>query len=145
MKISLGSDHAGYRLKTAIAAFLRAQSHVVLDRGTDSDASVDYPDFAHAVATDVATGAARFGVLVCSSGIGISIAANKVQDIRAAVCTNEDIAEFSRRHNDANVICFGQKYVTEDMAKKYLALFLTTPFEGGRHERRVKKIEPTGE
>ncbi|MDR2982584.1 MAG: ribose 5-phosphate isomerase B [Puniceicoccales bacterium] len=141
MKISIGSDHAGFRLKSALVDFLRAERHEVLDRGTDSEVSVDYPDFAHLVATDVEKGDARFGVLVCASGIGISIAANKKPGIRAAVCMNEDMAEFCRHHNDANVICFGQKYTTPDMAKKYLKIFLAAEFDGGRHERRIKKLE----
>lgn len=141
MKISLGSDHAGYRLKSTLAAFLQTLGHAVIDHGTDSETSVDYPDFAQAVAADVVNGTARFGVLVCSSGVGISIAANKVHGIRAAVCMNEDISEFSRRHNDANIACFGQKYTTADMAKKYLEIFLRTEFDGGRHERRIGKLE----
>lgn len=141
MKISLGSDHAGFRLRTALITFLQTQGHELIDRGPADEASVDYPDFAQAVATDISSGAARFGVLVCSSGIGISIAANKVPGIRAALCSNEDAAEFSRRHNDANIICFGQKYTTPEMAAKYLAIFLQTEFEGGRHSRRVSKLE----
>ena len=141
MKLSLGSDHAGCKLKTAIAVFLCAQGHEVLDRGTNDETSVDYPDYAKLVAADVRSGVAQFGVLVCATGIGISISANKVPGIRAAACTNEDIAKFSRRHNDANVICFGQKYVTSAMAEKYLRIFLTTEFEGGRHQRRVNKME----
>jgi ribose 5-phosphate isomerase B len=141
MKLTIASDHAGFRLKTHIAGFLRAQGHVVLDRGAGSENSCDYPDFARAAAADVASGAARFGVLVCSSGIGVSIAANKVRGIRAAVCLNEDTAEFSRRHNDANMICFGQKYVTPAMAEKFLRIFLATDFEGGRHQGRIAKIE----
>ncbi|MDR3228409.1 MAG: ribose 5-phosphate isomerase B [Puniceicoccales bacterium] len=141
MKLSIASDHAGFRLKTQLADFLRAQGHELLDHGAESEASCDYPDFARAVAADVASGAARFGVLVCSSGIGVSIAANRVRCVRAAVCLNEDIAEFSRRHNDANIICLGQKYVTTVMAEKFLRIFLATDFEGGRHQRRVEKIE----
>jgi ribose 5-phosphate isomerase B len=101
---------------------------------------VDYPDFAIAVARDVAGGAAERGVVVCTTGIGVSIAANKVHGVRAAICFNEDGAEFCRRHNNANVIAFGQKYITPYMANKLLAIFLATPFDGGRHERRVDKI-----
>lgn len=141
MKISVGSDHAGFKLKTALANFLREQGHEVLDRGTHDETSVDYPNYGKAVAGDVTGGAAERGVLVCSSGIGISIAANKIPGARAALCLNEDAAEFSRRHNDANIICFGQKYVTPEMAKKYLEIFLTTDFEGGRHGRRVGLLE----
>ncbi|MDR0536109.1 MAG: ribose 5-phosphate isomerase B [Puniceicoccales bacterium] len=141
MKISIGSDHAGFSLKTTLAAWLRAQGHDVCDRGTESEASVDYPDFAKAVAGDVATGKSRYGVLVCSSGIGISIAANKVRGIRAALCHNEDAALYSRLHNDANILCFGQKYTTPYTAERCLELFLKTEFEAGRHARRVGKIE----
>ena len=141
MKISIGSDHAGYRLKSAIVRRLKVQGHKILDCGTDSEASVDYPDFAQAVAREVSGGNALFGVLICSSGIGISIAANKMPGIRAALCMNEDMAEFSRRHNNANIICLGQKYVGEDMAEKLVEIFLHTNFEGGRHQCSVGKIE----
>ncbi len=140
MKISLGADHAGVDLKDSIAQALRAAGHEIVDRGTHGHDSVDYPDFAAAVASDVAGGQAERGVLVCSTGIGISIAANKVPKIRAALVHNEDGAEFCRRHNDANIICFGQKYITPYMGQKLALIFLNTAFEGGRHERRVDKI-----
>ncbi len=140
MKISLGADHAGVDLKDSLVQALRAAGHEVLDRGTHGHDSVDYPDFAVAVGNDVAGGVAERGVLVCSTGIGISIAANKIHKVRAALCHNEDGAEFCRRHNDANIICFGQKYITPYMAQKMTLIFLNTPFEGGRHERRVEKI-----
>ncbi|MDR1497165.1 MAG: ribose 5-phosphate isomerase B [Puniceicoccales bacterium] len=141
MKISVGSDHAGYKLKTALAQHLREGGREVIDRGTDSELSVDYPDFAHAVAEDVTTGKASFGVLVCSSGIGVSIAANKTPGVRAALCVNDEIATFSRSHNNANVICFGQKFTSAEDATRWLDIFLTTAFEGGRHARRIGKIE----
>ena len=140
MKISLGSDHGGVDLKDALVQALRAGGHEVQDRGTHGHHSVDYPDFALAVSRDVVSGAAERGIVVCTTGIGVGIAANKVHGIRAAVCFNEDSAEFCRRHNDANVICFGQKYFTPYMALKLTNIFLTTAFEGGRHERRVEKI-----
>ncbi len=140
MRIAIASDHAGFELKNALVEHLRAEGHEVSDLGTHTKDSVDYPDFGKAVGDAVAASEAERGVLVCSSGIGIAIAANKVPGIRAALVMNEDMAEFSRRHNDANIIAFGQKYTTPDMAKKYLALFLTTAFEGGRHERRVGKL-----
>jgi ribose 5-phosphate isomerase B len=140
MKISLGSDHAGVDLKDILARALQAAGHEILDRGTHGHESVDYPDFAQIVSRDVAGGAAERGVLVCSTGIGISIAANKMPGIRAALCHNEDGAEFCRRHNDANIICFGQKYITPYLAQKLTLIFLDTAFEGGRHERRVEKI-----
>ncbi|MDR1817584.1 MAG: ribose 5-phosphate isomerase B [Puniceicoccales bacterium] len=142
MTVSIGSDHAGFALKEHLAAVLRGRDGtVVLDRGTHSDASCDYPDFAKAVAADVAAGAARFGVLVCSTGIGICIAANKVAGVRAALCANEDAAEMCRRHNDANILCLGARHTTPPLAEKYLRVFLDTGFEGGRHARRVAKIE----
>ncbi|MDR2429441.1 MAG: ribose 5-phosphate isomerase B [Puniceicoccales bacterium] len=142
MKISLASDHAGYRLKEAIAAHLRAQGHDIQDHGPHDEKAVDYPDSALAVATGIRDGAAPFGILVCSTGIGISIAANKHPGIRAALCMNEDMAEYSRRHNNANILCLGQKYTTPDMAEKYIALFLSTPFDAGeRHQRRISKID----
>lgn len=140
MRLALASDHAGFELKNTLVAHLREQGHEVADLGTDSLASVDYPDFGKALAETVVAGNAERGILVCSSGIGISIAANRVAGARAAVVMNEDMAEFCRRHNDANIICFGQKYLTPEMAKKYLGIFLATEFEGGRHQRRVGKM-----
>jgi RpiB/LacA/LacB family sugar-phosphate isomerase len=140
MRLALGSDHAGFDLKNILVTHLRAEGHDVTDLGTHTKDSVDYPDFGKAVAEAVVSGAAVYGVLVCSSGIGITMAANKVAGIRCANVLNEDMAEFTRRHNDANVIAFGAKYVTPDMAKKYLGIFLATAFEGGRHGRRVEKL-----
>lgn len=140
MRIALASDHAGFELKNALVAHLRAGGHEVSDLGTHTADSVDYPDFGKAVGEAVAAGTVERGVVVCSSGIGISIAANKVHGVRSALVMNEDMAEFSRRHNDANIIAFGQKYITPDMAKKYLGIFLATAFEGGRHGRRVGKM-----
>jgi ribose 5-phosphate isomerase B len=140
MKISLGADHGGVDLKDSLALALRAAGHEILDRGTHGHESVDYPDYAVLVSHDVVSGAAERGIVVCTTGIGISIAANKVPGIRAALCFNEDGAEFCRRHNNANVIAFGQKYITPYMALKMTEIFLRTAFEGGRHERRVGKI-----
>ncbi len=140
MRLALASDHAGFELKNILVAHLREMGLEVADLGTHAKDSVDYPDYGKAVAEAVVGGKADFGVVVCSSGIGISIAANKVPGARCALVMNEDMAEFTRRHNDANVIAFGQKYVTPDMAKKYLGIFLSTAFEGGRHARRVGKL-----
>lgn len=140
MKISLGSDHGGFDLKNALVQALREDGHEIIDRGAYGHESVDYPDFGEAVAHDVVSGEADFGAVVCTTGIGISISANKVRGARAALCHNEDAAEFCRRHNNANIICFGQKYDTPYMAVKMTRLFLATPFDGGRHERRVEKI-----
>lgn len=141
MKIALGADHGGVDLKDYLVNFLAQEGHEVADLGTHGHESVDYPDYAEAVAHMVAKGEAERGVVICTSGIGVSITANKVHGIRAAVCHNEDAAEFSRRHNDANVICFGQKYNTPYMASKMLNIFLSTNFEGGdRHCRRIDKM-----
>ena len=141
MIIALGSDHAGLPLKRVLLAALEAGGHSVLDAGTHEEASVDYPDFAHLVADKVATGAAAFGVLVCGSGIGMSITANRHKAIRAVVLHNTTEARLTRAHNDANIACFGARTLGVEVALDALAAFLATPFEGGRHERRVEKIE----
>lgn len=141
MKISLGMDHAGLALRPAVETYLKNHNIEIIDHGTHTPDSVDYPDFAQLVGQDVATGNADFGILMCSSGIGMSISANKVKGVRAALVQNEDNAEFSRRHNDANVICMGQKYLDLPSAQKLLDIFLKTPFDGGRHERRVNKVK----
>lgn len=144
MKISIGADHGAVELRLALIDVLREDGHEVLDRGTQTRDSVDYPAYAHAVAQDVVQGRAEFGVLMCTTGIGISISANKVPGARAALVYNEDGAEFCRRHNNANIICLGGKYHTPYLAAKYLRLFLATPFEGGRHARRVGQMEDMG-
>lgn len=141
MKISIGSDHAGFELKEILAGYLRQRGAEVVDCGTHSKESVDYPDFAQAVARDVAAGTSDFGVLVCWTGVGISIAASKVPGIRAVNCYNAEMAALARQHNNANVIAFGQKFIAPDDAKAWLDIFLKTEFEGGRHARRVAKLE----
>ncbi|HZN61927.1 MAG TPA: ribose 5-phosphate isomerase B [Planctomycetota bacterium] len=140
MKVILGSDHAGYLAKTALVAALKKAGHSVIDAGTDSPDSVDYPDFAAQVANAVASADAERGVLVCGTGIGMSMAANKVHGARAAVVTNEFTAEMSRRHNDANIICLGARVLPAEKMEEYVRIFLATPFEGGRHAGRVGKI-----
>jgi len=140
MKISIGSDHGGFELKEVVKAAILEAGHEPIDHGTHSTESVDYPVYGEAVAKDVTEGRADFGVAICTTGLGISIAVNKVHGARGAVCHNEDAAEFSRRHNNANIICFGQKYDTPYMAAKMLNIFIKAEFEGGRHERRVEKI-----
>jgi RpiB/LacA/LacB family sugar-phosphate isomerase len=142
LAIALGADHAGFALKEELKRHLTAQGVTVQDFGTQSDASSDYPDFGRAVAQRVAARTARFGVLVCSSGIGMSIAANKVPGVRAALAWNEETAALSRSHNDANVLCLAAKFTDAATAKRMLDLFFVTKFEGGRHERRVLKLEP---
>ncbi len=140
MKIALGADHAGFELKEKIKQKLAAEGITVDDRGTTSTASVDYPDYARAVGEEVAAHGADLGILVCSTGIGMSIAANKVPGIRAAKVDTEFEAERSREHNDANVLTMGADTVSQDEAFKIVDKWLSTSFAGGRHERRVEKI-----
>ena len=140
MKIAIAADHAGFALKEHLRASLQAEGYEVADHGTTSAESVDYPDYAGQVAHDVAGGKADRGVLVCSTGIGMSIAANKVHGIRAALVTNEDQAHLTRHHNNANVIALGARYTDEAAADRLVKIFLETGFDGGRHERRVEKI-----
>jgi ribose 5-phosphate isomerase B len=140
--LSFGSDHCGLALRRDLIAALRSQGYGILDRGTETAESCDYPDYAHAVAADVNAGRAKFGILVCTTGIGISIAANKVPGIRAALVQSADAAGLSRRHNDANVLCLGAKYVDLPLALACVEAFLTAEFEAGRHCRRVDKLEP---
>ncbi len=140
MKISVGADHAGYLLKNRLADILRRRGHEVVDRGTLTADSCDYPDFAAAVARDVVSGEAERGILVCSTGIGMSIAANKVPGIRAAVASNQDQVRLTRSHNDANILTLGARYTDEATAASLVDTFLETGFDGGRHARRVEKI-----
>ena len=140
MKVFAGCDHAGLRLKRHLIAHLRERGHEVVDLGTDSEESCDYPDFAVAVARSVRDQPGTFGLLVCDTGVGISIAANKVRGIRSVVASNNEIAQRARSHNDANVVCFGQRFVSEAAAVETLQTFLTTAPDGGRHSRRVAKI-----
>lgn len=140
MKIAIGCDHAGFPYKDDIVAMLQAQGHMVLDFGTNSLESVDYPDFAHEVAKAVESGSADRGVLLCGSGNGVAITANKHQGIRCALCWMEEIAALARQHNNANVIALPARYVPEIVARAMVRVFLSTDFEGGRHERRVGKI-----
>lgn len=142
MKISIGSDHGGYQLKTEIKNHLIANGYEVVDFGTNSNDSCDYPDFAYGAAKAVSCGEVDFGVVVCTTGMGVSMVANKVKGVRCALCHNENCAEMTRRHNDANMIAFGQKYVSTEVALKAVDIFLTTEFEkeNDRHVRRVNKI-----
>ncbi|MBI4878232.1 MAG: ribose 5-phosphate isomerase B [Planctomycetes bacterium] len=142
MKIAVGADHAGAGLKDRLCAFLRELGHEALDLGTRGGASVDYPDFAHAVAGAVAAGQAERGILVCGTGQGMAMAANRHQGVRAAVCRDLFDTGLARRHNDANVLCVGARVVGEGLAEEMTRVFLETGFEGGRHQRRVDKIGP---
>ena len=141
MIISAGADHGGFELKDKLVAMLRKEGYEVIDNGTNSPDSVDYPDFAKSVARDILEKKADFGLLVCGSGIGISIAANRFKGIRAALVTNDDYARLSRQHNNANIIALGGRFTSYEDAEKWLKIFLSTPFEGGRHERRIEKID----
>jgi len=144
--IAIASDHAGYALKTQLKKDLMDLGYSVLDLGADSLESVDYPDFGYALAGAMKEGKAKRGVLICGSGIGISMAANRHPEIRAALVHDALGARMSRLHNDANVICFGGRMIGPDTARDCLNVFLTTKFEGGRHKRRVDKLStpPTG-
>lgn len=140
MKITLGADHAGFELKEKIKQYLLDQGIEIDDRGTHSNESVDYPDYAFRVAEEVAAGKADSGILVCGSGIGMSIAANKVHGVRAAHVTSEIEAQLSREHNDANVLAIGGRVLDECAAHKIVDRWLNTEFVGGRHQQRVEKI-----
>jgi ribose 5-phosphate isomerase B len=138
--IALGSDHAGVQLKAAIAEHLRGLGHEVEDLGAHDESSVDYPDFAEAVGKAVTSGRAERGVLICGTGVGISISANKLPGVRAALCGDTFSARMSREHNDANVLCLGARVVGTGLALDIVSTWLDAGFEGGRHQRRLDKI-----
>ena len=140
MRISIGADHAGFALKQHIVEALRQDGHQVDDAGTHSAESCDYPDFAAPVARAVASGAADRGILVCATGAGISIAANKIKGVRAALAYHPEEVQLTRQHNDANILAIGAKFTDAATALQYVKLFLETAFTGGRHERRVYKM-----
>ena len=140
MKIAIGSDHGGFDLKAQLIPALIELGYEVIDCGTNSKESVDYPDFAVIVAENVKNKNADYGVLICTTGEGISMAANKIMGIRSGIAYNDDVASLMRKHNDANIISFGAKYVTFEEALTRIKIFVTTQFEGGRHLRRVEKI-----
>jgi ribose 5-phosphate isomerase B len=140
MRISIGNDHAGPEYKRAIVEMLEKTGHSVINHGTDSSDSVDYPDFGHPVALDVVKGNADFGIVICGSGNGINMTVNKHQGIRAALCWTKEIAELARQHNDANIISIPARYTAVKQAVEMVEVFLKTDFEGGRHQNRVDKI-----
>ena len=142
--IAIGADHGGEALKQHLAALLTAAGHPVTDFGTHGSASVDYPDFAHQVCVAVEAGRARFGVLVCGSGIGMSMAANRHPGIRAAVLHHGTDARLSRAHNNANIACFGARLTGTELVEAALREFLATQYEGGRHDNRIAKLSPKG-
>ncbi len=141
MKIALGADHAGVECKDDILKMLNGLGHEVVDMGTKDETPVDYPDFAAKVAEAVASGGVERGILVCGAGIGMSICANRVKGVRAALCMDEKAAEISRRHNDANVLCLGGRVQSKQNVSRIVDIWLNTPFDGGRHALRVAKID----
>jgi ribose 5-phosphate isomerase B len=140
MKISIGNDHAGPDYKKAIVEMLNAKGYEVINYGTDSTQSVDYPDFGHPVANDVSDGKADFGIVICGSGNGISMTVNKHAKIRAALCWTKEIAMLARQHNDANIISIPARFTSIAQAVEMVDVFLNSEFEGGRHQKRVDKI-----
>ena len=140
MKISIGNDHAGPEYKKAIVEMLKANGYEVTNYGTDSGDSVDYPDFAHPVALDVESKRVDFGIIICGSGNGIAMSANKHQGIRAALCWTKEIAVLARQHNDANIISIPARFTSIPQALEMVQTFLNTDFEGGRHQNRANKI-----
>jgi ribose 5-phosphate isomerase B len=141
MNICIGSDHAGYQLKEKIKNYLQNKGYIVLDEGTNTPESVDYPDFAHRVAQQVLTSKDTQGILICGTGNGISIAANKHKGIRAAVCWNTEVAKLAKQHNNANIISLPARFITEKQAIDILDAFFMAVFEGGRHQNRINKID----
>ena len=140
MKISIGNDHAGYIRKNVLVEYLNKEGHNIKNYGTDTVTSVDYPDFVHPVAKDIVEGNAEFGILLCGSGNGVAITANKYKEVRAALCWNKELANLARAHNNANILCIPSRFITEENLLNIVESFLKTPFEGGRHQRRVDKI-----
>lgn len=140
MKIAIGNDHAGTEYKQAIVKHLEAQGHDVTNFGTNTNDSVDYPDFVHPVAKAVSNSEVDFGILICGSGNGVSMTANKHQKVRAALCWTKEITELARQHNDANILSIPARFTSEPQAVAMVETFLNTPFEGGRHQNRVNKI-----
>jgi ribose 5-phosphate isomerase B len=141
MKIAIGADHAGFALKEKLRAELVGRGHEVVDFGTASEESCDYPDYAQQVGREVSQGRSDRGILVCSTGLGMAIAANKIDGVRASPAISEDAVRLTREHNDANILTLGARYLEEPQAEKLVEVFLNTEFTGGRHARRVAKIE----
>ncbi len=140
MNIAIGGDHAGFEFKKKLIPFLKETGFNVNDFGPFSNESCDYPDFAHPVAESVAKGDNQFGILICGSGNGVCFTANKHPDIRAALCWTIELAQLARQHNDANIICLPSRFVDYELAQNMVEEFLNTGFEGGRHQRRVEKV-----
>ncbi len=141
LSIAMGADHRGFKLKEALKALLTSKGYEVKDFGTNSTESCDYPDYGVPAARSVASGEARQGIIMCATGNGMAMAANKVKGIRAALCFIPEMAKMARAHNDANVLVLPADFISEHIAQEILEAWLVTPFEGGRHERRIKKLE----
>jgi ribose 5-phosphate isomerase B len=140
LPVAIGCDHAGFEYKDPVKQMLAETGRQIEDKGTYSTDSTDYPDYAHPVAEMVENGQAAYGILICGSGNGVCITANKHKGIRAALCWNEELAALARQHNNANVLCIPARFVSLDVAKKMVEVFSSTAFEGGRHQKRVEKI-----
>lgn len=140
MKIAIGGDHAGYHYKEKLIQYLKDNGHDVTDFGPSTDASVDYPDHVHPLATSISTQGAELGILICGSANGVAITANKHKDVRAALCWNAEVAVLARQHNNANIICLPARFIAYEYAESLVETFISTAFEGGRHGRRVDKI-----
>lgn len=143
MNISIGCDHAGYQLKNDIIQYLSELDYTIYDYGTGTPESVDYPDYAHAVVGSLIEGETEKAILICGTGNGICMTANKWRDVRAALCWNTEIAELARQHNNANILCLPARFLTTEQALEIVKVFFSTEFEGGRHQKRVEKINPT--
>ena len=141
IKIAIGSDHAGFELKQQLTEYFKNTAITILDKCCYSIERADYPDYGHSVANSVLSSEVNFGILMCGSGNGINMSANKHKGIRAALCWNEEIAKLARQHNDANILVLPARYISLEEAKKCIAIFLTEKFEGGRHQQRVEKID----
>ena len=139
-KIAIGGDHAGFDLKTIVKEYLIDSGYEVKDFGPPTNESSDYPDYAHPLSDAVENGQYNFGILICGSGIGVSMTANKHKGIRAALCYTEELAKLTRAHNNANILCLGGRYIEPDLAVSIVKTFLETGFDGGRHQRRIDKI-----
>jgi len=140
MNVSIGNDHAGTKHKLTIVDYLKEKGFNIINHGTDSEESVDYPDFIHPVSIDVKNKTSKLGIIICGSGNGASMSANKHQGIRSALCWNKEVCKLSREHNNANILSIPARYVSIDKAIEMIEVFINTPFEGGRHLRRVEKI-----
>ena len=141
MKISIGNDHAGTNYKLELLSYLTTQGHIVINHGTDDEDSMDYPDTIHPVAEDVSNHKSNIGIIICGSGNGANMTANKHKSIRSALCWNSHIAVLARQHNDANILSLPARFISLEEAKEIIDIFLSTDFEGGRHQRRIDKID----